>query len=106
MLEGSNAEKSNQFAHRITSYMRNGVGRRHMAASLFIPQTLLYLPPSPRSLPPYAMPHILPSSPLCPGNLTLILRNSIHRIHFCMIHETADFKDKESNQEQEKFHKD
>lgn len=104
MLEGLNAEKANQFAHRITSYMRYGAGRRYTAASLFIPQTLSY--PAPGHHLPTPCLAYSPPAPLCPGNLTLILRNSIQRVHVCMIPERSDFEDKNANQEQEIFHKD
>lgn len=101
MLEGLNAEKANQFAHRITSYMRNGAGRRYMAASLFIPQTLSYPAPS-HHLPTPCLAYSPPAL-LCPGNLTLILRNSIHRVHVCMTPETADFEDKNANRDKKYF---
>ena len=67
----------------------------------------LTLPHSPSSPSPY--PHALhtPFLPLfCPGNLTLILGKSTHKVPVCMIPETAEFKEKATNQEKEKVHKD
>lgn len=102
MLEGLNAEKANQFAHRITSYMRYGAGEGIRAKVCLYSDTFI---PSPRSPPPYPMPRIL-LLPSVSRKLTLILRNSIQRVHVCMIPERSDFEDKNTNQEQEIFHKD